>query len=1056
MSDDKMAIDETQATHFMDLHSRDMAAWGVETMKNLSALKILIIGLRGVGVEVAKNLTLAGPKTITLVDNNITQIADLGANFFLKEEHIGKVSRAQACAKSISELNPYVDVNVYSQELTTQFIQQFGAVVVTETLSKAEIQRINTACRERTIENKVDNKIEKIHAPSAFILAVTHGVTAHIFTDFGKHHVITDSDGEPTRTMVIDDFEAGNSIKVAQKAHGFDDGDEIRIEEIESKPPQNGEVSLTALNGVSGIKIKRKYVTFEQKTDDGKVEKRTRQLFDQLQLDLSETELKDKKFAAWKTGGIITEIKRRHVIDFRSLSETLSIPATEGLAALFGPQHPDQGAWEKGAGKTLHLLYHAVLNFHEETGYFPRLHNDDDARKLLELFKKLNDFNKTKDGYLTVDSIDEKRIKAYSWYFPTELTGYCAFLGGVAAQEVVKKFGKYLPINQWLHSDHVQLIGNQIPSDAIPQSCRYDHQISLFGKSFQNEICNQKIFLVGCGALGCEYLKGLSLMGVGTGSKGKVWCTDMDRIEVSNLSRQFLFRSVHVSQPKSKIAAMQAKTMNPAFNVESLEMKVWSETEDFFNDEFWENLDLCWNALDNVQARKYTDSKCLFYNKPLLESGTQGTKCNSEVIIPYKTKSYNDGEEVEAEGIPMCTLQNFPYQIEHCIEWARSEFTGLFESCPKTYNTFVEDPKKFFEQVETAQGEEKVKMLQTVKQIAEIQQTGITYEKCIKMAFDQFVAQHITRIRDLMYSFPQDDVVKDKITGNVIGLFWTGHKRFPQVPDFNLDNALVVDYLYAAANLFAFNFNLEPVRNRNKFLQLCTNAKLVLPAWQPRKVDVSEENADDSKKNDITEEQEKLIAELIKYLQNIDRKKLKAMKETEFEKDDDTNFHIDFITVCSNSRAWNYRIKEISRQKCKIIAGKIIPALATTTAMITGLVELEFYKLRLGLGYLYEDAFYNANINLAVAQFQYFQPDSAIRHVKHERKDETNNIETVVAYPNLWTSWDKLVVDCGNLTVQEFVDLFPKLFGPLKLTCYLNQEKWKKVIYFTMIVKLRE
>lgn len=1038
MADEKNnAFDENQASNMMDLYSRAIAALGVETMKNLSALRVLIIGLRGVGVETAKNLILAGPKAVTLVDNHITEIADLGANFYLKEEHVGKLSRAQACVKSLAELNPYVEVNIHTQELTTQFIQQFGAVVVTETLSKAELSRINTACRER----KVDN----VDAASAFILAVTHGITGHIFSDFGKAHIITDNDGEPARNMVIDNFTADNVITVAGKSHGFDDGDEIKIEEIGGEPPKGDEVSITLLNETSGIKVKRMYYTTEQKMPDGKVEKRTRQLFNQLQLDLSGTPLKDKKLSAWKTGGIITDIKRRHVMEFRSLEQTLSIPATDGMAAFFGPQHPDQGAWEKGAGKTLHLLYHATLNFHEKNNHFPRLHNDDDARKLLELFRELNEHNKTKEGYLTVETIDEKRIKAYSWYFPIELTGYCAFLGGVAAQEVVKKFGKYTPIFQWLHSDHVHLIGNQIPSDAIPQSCRYDHQISLFGKSFQHKINNQKIFLVGCGALGCEYLKGLSLMGVGTGSNGKVWCTDMDRIEVSNLSRQFLFRSIHVSQPKSRIAASQAKAMNSSFNVESLEMKVWSETEDYFNDAFWENLDICWNALDNVQARKYTDSKCLFYGKPLLESGTQGTKCNSEIIIPYKTKSYNDGEEVEAEGIPMCTLQNFPYQIEHCIEWSRSAFTGLFENTPKTFNTFVEDVKKFFDQVEAAQGEEKLKMLETVRHIVEIEQGGVTFEKCIHLAFDEFVNQHITRIRNLMHTFPQDEVVKDKVTGEVIGLFWTGHKRFPQVPEFKLDNQLVVDYLYAAANLFAFGFNIPQVRDRKAFVEHCQKAKLTLSEWKPQKVEVNEDNSADSKKNDANEEQDKRVEEFINWLKKVDRSKLHKMKESEFEKDDDTNFHIDFITVCANSRAWNYRIKEASRHKCKVIAGKIIAALATTTAMITGLVELEFYKLSLGLGYLYEDAFYNANINLAVAQFQYFQPDAAIRHIKHERKDETNNtMETIVAYPNLWTSWDKLVVDCGNLTVQEFVDIFPKLFWSITVELLFKAGKMDK------------
>lgn len=77
--------------------------------------------------------------------------------------------------------------------------------------------------------------------------------------------------------------------------------------------------------------------------------------------------------------------------------------------------------------------------------------------------------------------------------------------------------------------------------------------------------------------------------------------------------------------------------MNKDLNVKDYMTIVSKDTEAVFNDEFWESLDFVVNAVDNLKARLYVDAQCVFYEKPLLESGTLGTKANSQMIVPHKT-----------------------------------------------------------------------------------------------------------------------------------------------------------------------------------------------------------------------------------------------------------------------------------------------------------------------------------------------------------------------------------------------------------------------------------
>jgi len=80
---------------------------------------------------------------------------------------------------------------------------------------------------------------------------------------------------------------------------------------------------------------------------------------------------------------------------------------------------------------------------------------------------------------------------------------------------------------------------------------RYDDQIKIYGRETQEKLGAIKTFMVGAGALGCEYAKAFAMMGLGCGETGSVTVTDNDNIEVSNLNRQFLFRQPDVGSSKS-------------------------------------------------------------------------------------------------------------------------------------------------------------------------------------------------------------------------------------------------------------------------------------------------------------------------------------------------------------------------------------------------------------------------------------------------------------------------------------------------------------------------
>jgi ubiquitin-activating enzyme E1 len=565
-----------------------------------------------------------------------------------------------------------------------------------------------------------------------------------------------------------------------------------------------------------------------------------------------------------------------------------------------------------------------------------------------DVYEKYLDLNSKDLELKDLELKDYKMLaKKFSYTLKGDLLPIVSIIGGIVSHEILKAIThKYIPITQWYYMDYLDLISDKeinehddLTNKNFKTKSKYEGIVNIFGKNFLDQIQNTTPFVIGSGAIGCELVKNLGMIGI-----KQIYLTDPDHIEKSNLSRQFLFNDDDIRQSKAETAAKKIKLMNPNTQINVLKHKICADTENIFNEEFHSKIDIYLNALDNIDARIYMDSQAIKYSKPLIDSGTMGSKGNVQVIIPYLTESYGSSHDPEEKaGIPICTIKSFPYKQEHTIQWARELFETEFSQIPNFLNKYKNN-----EEIEKLNDSDAKNIL---KQLYKYKDFELSESFYLKLLMTIYYENHIICIKEIIDKYSKVENKEE-----------LGDKKLPIYLDqTNLIFEVFINYIkdgYILLNqIFQTNIKFE---SDIKFdsNQISSFDKIVLYLEK-----IILENKEQLNLQELNSEK---IIEILFPIVNL----VPKTKPIEFEKDDDELCHVSWINYSANMRNTQYSISQTELYETRRIAGNIIPAMITTTSLVSGFQILEYIRIcRLYTENKYLDKKFSKDIDLYKNRF---------------------------------------------------------------------------------------
>ena len=942
----------------------------------------------GLLYECAKNLALSGIGNIVIVSSkdkndenyHFPKLDDLGLTYIhgarveLGLEEDTATSNEEILKEFLLRLNPSLRVSIQTRDDIVDDDKGSTGILL---------------CVDRPYDTQVRLNQLSRNCGFPFVAVETAGVYGQTFCDFGPTFEIHDVDGETPlvvpldRIEILDESEKTILVRsVSGEKHDVSKGDEIDFKFT------NGEI-LDASCYVVRVKSPE-LIEVKVSSETQSLEEITKKVNDEA--------------------ASFSRLKKLERVAFVPLLEATKDALV--TAELFTPSDLDK-SFDETRRNAVFSSFQALNDFVNSKGRLP----------------KKGDWNAF-SAFASSVSDHKDSDKGGSWENHCRLFLNCcaakfvpiqAIFGAVASQECLKAAsGLYNPIRQFLLYDCDEVLPSSKDNDGSENGLLTSGQSYILGHTLQKVLENKKMFVVGAGAIGCEIMKNLSAMGAGTGEKGSVIVTDMDTIERSNLSRQLLFRDTDIGKFKSKAAEEAIRRLNPSMKMECHTSKVGGDDHGPFDSQFWsKEVDVVLNALDNMEARLFMDGQCVANEIALVDAGTLGSKGNVQVVVPHQSESYGSSADPPEPAIPVCTLKNFPYSISHTIQWGRDLFDGLFVRRPKQGNQYSQviseiGIDRLVSKLDHDLGDqaaldaakelnEDLSMTEECRDVKYLREHSI--EWAARLANEYFNEA----IQKLLREHPKDSLDEDGEP------FWSGARKIPKPLSFS--SGTEVDGQQSAVNKNLVDFVRTASRLRiETYLGSSDDSEKSIVTVEEAEAALQYSQTGPANAEPATTEatpQENIKQRLLSLASlGPDRQ---ALNIAEFEKDDESNGHVAFITSASNLRALCYGIAPVDAMETRRVAGKIVPAMVTTTAFVSALSCLELLKLTQGLAL---DRHRNAFINLALPFFAFTMPLPAE--------------EIAGLHGQAYTLWDRITIKEGKKTASSGGITLRKLLKRLK------------------------